>query len=61
MTRGGRPKPEGDGRLVKQAYGNAFAIYALAAYHDASRDPDALRLALRITEDIAKGNAALKR
>jgi mannobiose 2-epimerase len=45
VTRDGRPKPEADGRLIKQAYGIAFAIFALAAYHDVSRDTSALRLA----------------
>jgi len=33
------------GRVQKEAYGNAFAIYALAAYYKASADPDALALA----------------
>lgn len=45
VTRDGQPKPEPDGRLIKQAYGNAFGIYALAAHYDATRDPEALRLA----------------
>jgi mannobiose 2-epimerase len=45
VTRDGTPIPEHDGRLVKQAYGNAFGIYALAAYHDATGDEDALRFA----------------
>ena len=44
VTRDGTPKPE-DGRLLKQAYGEAFAIYGLAAYYDVSRDSSALRLA----------------
>jgi cellobiose epimerase len=44
VTRDGTPKPE-DGRIVKQAYGEAFGIYALAAYYDVSRDTAALRLA----------------
>lgn len=30
---------------VKEAYGNAFAIYALAAYYKASKNPEALSLA----------------
>ena len=45
VSREGTPRPDGNGRLLKQAYGNAFGIYALAAYHDASGDPEALRLA----------------
>jgi mannobiose 2-epimerase len=44
VTRDGTPKPE-NGRLLKQAYGQAFGIYGLAAYYDVSRDPSALRLA----------------
>jgi mannobiose 2-epimerase len=46
MLRGrkGEAVLEGDGR-IKTAYGNAFAIYALAAYHGASGDTSALRLA----------------
>jgi mannobiose 2-epimerase len=44
VTRDGTPKAE-DGRILKQAYGEAFAIYALAAYYDVSRDTAALRLA----------------
>jgi mannobiose 2-epimerase len=45
VTRDGTPKAEPEGRIVKQAYGTAFAIYALAAHHDVTRDPEALRLA----------------
>lgn len=45
VTQEGAVQPNRDGRVVKQAYGNAFGIYALAAYYDASRDPEALRLA----------------
>lgn len=45
VTRGGTPRREPGGRLVKQTYGNVFAIHALAAYHDVSRDTAALRLA----------------
>ena len=44
VTRDGTPRSE-DGRLLKQSYGEAFAIYALAAYYDVSRDTAALRLA----------------
>ncbi len=45
VARDGTPLPEADGQLVKQAYGNAFGIYALAAYHAASGDTAALHLA----------------
>jgi cellobiose epimerase len=44
VTRDGTPKAE-DGRILKQAYGEAFGIYALAAYYDVARDTAALRLA----------------
>ncbi|NUQ20493.1 MAG: hypothetical protein HOQ09_05975 [Gemmatimonadaceae bacterium] len=45
VTRDGRPEPETDGRIIKQAYGDAFGIYGLAAYYDVSHDSSALRLA----------------
>jgi mannobiose 2-epimerase len=46
VTRAGWVKPEEpDGRILKQAYGIAFGIFALAAYYDASCDTAALRLA----------------
>jgi mannobiose 2-epimerase len=45
VTRGGQVVPEPDGRVLKQAYGQAFGIYALAAYHDVTGDSSALRLA----------------
>jgi mannobiose 2-epimerase len=45
VTRGGTPKEDAPGRIVKQAYGEAFAIYALAGYYDASHDARALALA----------------
>ena len=47
VTREGRPIPERDGRIVKQTYGNAFAILALAAYYDVTHDPEGLALAQR--------------
>jgi mannobiose 2-epimerase len=43
----GTPLVEGPGSPAKQAYGQAFGIYALAAYHAASRNEEALRLAQR--------------
>jgi cellobiose epimerase len=45
VSRGGNVKKDEPGRVVKQAYGNAFGIYALAGYYDASHDDAALRLA----------------
>jgi mannobiose 2-epimerase len=44
VDRQGAPIPEG-GEIIKQAYGNAFAIYGLAAYYKASGDTSALNLA----------------
>jgi len=44
VNREGEPVRE-NGQLIKRAYGNAFAIYGLAAYHGASGDTAALRLA----------------
>lgn len=45
VTRDGEVIPENDGRIIKQAYGNAFAIYGLAALYRASGDTSALQLA----------------
>ncbi|MEO8562152.1 MAG: AGE family epimerase/isomerase [bacterium] len=45
VSRDGTPRTESDGRMLKQAYGEAFGIYGLAAYYDVSRDTSALRLA----------------
>jgi mannobiose 2-epimerase len=45
VSRNGTPRAEADGRMLKQAYGEAFGIYGLAAYYDVSRDTAALRLA----------------
>jgi mannobiose 2-epimerase len=45
MSRDGNVLPEPDDRELKRAYGVAFAIYGLAAYHDVSGDPAALQLA----------------
>jgi cellobiose epimerase len=44
VTREGEPVKE-SGRIIKKAYGNAFAIYGLAEYVDASGDTAALHLA----------------
>ncbi|MDR1693014.1 MAG: AGE family epimerase/isomerase [Oscillospiraceae bacterium] len=43
VTRDGRPEDE-----TKHTYSQAFAVYALSAYYEASRNPDALELAMRI-------------
>jgi mannose/cellobiose epimerase-like protein (N-acyl-D-glucosamine 2-epimerase family) len=45
VARNGVAKADERERIVKQAYGNAFGIYALAAYYDVSHDKEALRLA----------------
>ncbi len=45
VTRAGVPIPEADGRVIKQAYGEAFGIYALATYYEVTHDSAALRLA----------------
>ncbi len=45
VTRAGAPIPERDGRIIKQAYGEAVGIYGLAMYYEASHDPAALALA----------------
>jgi mannobiose 2-epimerase len=44
VDRAGVPIKE-DGKIIKRAYGIAFAIYGLAAYHRASGDTASLRLA----------------
>jgi mannobiose 2-epimerase len=46
VTRSGEPI-QGEGETIKEAYGNAFAIYALAAYYKAFGDTSALGLAKR--------------
>lgn len=45
VDRNGKPVKE-DGKIIKQIYGNAFAIYGLAAYYNAFRDTSALNLAI---------------
>ncbi|HET7457456.1 MAG TPA: AGE family epimerase/isomerase, partial [Gemmatimonadaceae bacterium] len=45
VTRDGTPKTDAGSREIKQAYGVAFGIYALAGYYDVSHDSAALRLA----------------
>ena len=44
VDRKGKPIKD-NGRFIKTAYGNSFAIYGLAKYYEASRDTSALNLA----------------
>jgi mannobiose 2-epimerase len=44
VNRKGEPIKEYD-EIIKTAYGNSFAIYGLAAYYAASKDPASLKLA----------------
>lgn len=46
VNREGDVLPENDGQIIKQAYANAFAIYGLAAYSNATGDSTALQLAI---------------
>ena len=43
----GTIKANSEGEINKNAYGNAFAIYGLAAYHTMSGDEEALNLAIK--------------
>ena len=45
VSRQGAVKTDGQGNIMKNAYGNAFGIYGLAAYHKLSGDQQALDLA----------------
>lgn len=45
VSREGAVQANADGDRIKRAYGNAFAIYGLSAYHEASGDEEALQLA----------------
>jgi len=57
VTREGVPVNEGNNpRIYKNAYGNAFGIYALAAYYRESRDPEALDLAKKAFAWLEKGS-----
>ena len=53
VNRGGEPIEE-NGRIIKRAYGNAFAIYGLAAYSGASGDTAALAFAQRAFQWLDK-------
>jgi mannobiose 2-epimerase len=46
-SREGEVLERGGNEITKEAYGNAFAIYGLAAYFEISRDSSALNLAIR--------------
>lgn len=57
VTREGKPINEGNNkRIAKNAYGNAFAIYGLAAYYKESRDPEVLELAKKAFGWLEKGS-----
>ncbi|MBC7790177.1 MAG: AGE family epimerase/isomerase [Anaerolineae bacterium] len=45
VTRNGQVRRNENGEIIKQTYGIAFGIFALAAYFDVTRDSVALRLA----------------
>lgn len=53
VTREGKPINE-KGKIIKRAYGNAFAIYGLAAYFNISNDSAALKLAIEAFEWMDK-------
>jgi cellobiose epimerase len=45
VSREGNPLPGHDSSLIKEAYGNSFAIYALAAFYETTGEEKALQLA----------------
>lgn len=45
VTKEGEVIPEGNGEIIKRAYGNSFGIYGLAALYRVSENSDALALA----------------
>ena len=45
-----------DGKIIKRAYGNSFAIYGLAAYYKASGNKEALELAKRTFKWLEKNS-----
>ncbi|MCX6168250.1 MAG: AGE family epimerase/isomerase [Ignavibacteriales bacterium] len=49
----GEPYKE-NGQIIKQVYGNAFAVYGLAAYFKATKDTAALKLAIEVFNWIDK-------
>jgi mannobiose 2-epimerase len=57
VSREGIPINEGNNtRIHKNAYGNAFGIYAPAAYYKESRDPEVLELAKMAFAWLEKGS-----
>ena len=57
VTREGDPVNEGNlPRITKNAYGNAFGIYALAAYYNETKYPEALDLAKQAFNWLEKGS-----
>jgi mannobiose 2-epimerase len=54
VDREGNPAKENDNKIIKQIYGNAFAIYGLAAYYKAFRDTSALNLAVKTFDWMEK-------
>jgi mannose/cellobiose epimerase-like protein (N-acyl-D-glucosamine 2-epimerase family) len=57
VTREGVPINEGNNpQIRKNAYGNAFGIYALAAYYSESKDPEVLELAKKAFIWLEKGS-----
>jgi mannobiose 2-epimerase len=45
-----------NGQIVKEAYGNAFAIYGLSAYYNLTKDPNALELAKKAFDWLGKNS-----
>lgn len=57
VTREGKPINEGNNPCIrKNAYGNAFGLYALAAYYKASRDPEVIEMAKKTFSWLEKGS-----
>ncbi|WP_372638638.1 AGE family epimerase/isomerase [Fodinibius sp.] len=55
VTRKGKVITGEDGQIRKRLYGNAFAIYGLAAYYRVSEDKEALRLAQETFHWLERG------
>ena len=54
LTYDGKPED-----TTKHTYNQAFAIYALASYYDASKDEEALKLALALRDIIRRKNVKM--
>lgn len=48
VSREGEPVPNSEGEIDKTLYGNAFALYGLAAWYKLSDDPGVLELAVKL-------------